>query len=125
MRISDWSSDVCSSDLQRRKSDGQREQAAGRDILAGRDHRIAVGLWADVDDRARRRLGAVAEQGAAAAEQEGGDLPGRVGTVDEREREQRAAERADEAVDAVPDRIDPGDLVGVEFGERAERERNT
>jgi hypothetical protein len=76
---------------------------------------------ADVDDRACRRLGAVAEQRTAPAEQEGDDLPRRIAAVDECEREQRAAERANDAVDRVPDRIDPSDLVGEEFGERAGR----
>ena len=63
----------------------------------------------------------MAEQRAAAAEQEGDDLPRGVGGIDEREREQGAAQGPDDAVNRVPDRIDPGDLVGKELGERADR----
>jgi hypothetical protein len=37
--------------------------------------------------------------------------------VDHREGQQGAAKRADEGVDRIPDRIDPGDLVGEEFHE--------
>ena len=57
----------------------------------------------------------------AAAQQEAADLPGRVGAIDDGEAEKGAAERADEAVDRVPGAVDPGDLVGEEFGEGADR----
>ena len=62
----------------------------------------------------------MAEERAAAAEDEGDHLPRGVRAVDEREREQRAAERTDDAVDRVPRGVDPRDLVGEEFGERAD-----
>ena len=40
--------------------------------------------------------------------------------IDDRKAEQGAAERPDERVDRVPGAVDPGDLVGEEFGERAD-----
>src|SRR3546814_15096354 len=43
MRISDWSSDVCSSDLPQRRRDvapGEIAEALMRDALLGRDHLI-------------------------------------------------------------------------------------
>ena len=68
-------------------------------------------------------LPAWATKRRAAAEQEAADLPGRVAAIDDREAEQRAAERPDEAVDRVPGAVDPGDLVGEEFGEGADARR--
>jgi hypothetical protein len=62
----------------------------------------------------------VTDERAAAAEDESDHLPRRIGAVDERERQQRAAERADDAVDAVPDAVDPRDLVGQKLGERTD-----
>ena len=66
-------------------------------------------------------LAGMGDEGRAAAEQEAGDLPGRVAGIDDGEAEQGAAERPDEAVDRVPGAIDPGDLVGEEFGQGADR----
>ena len=104
-----------------RVGDGEREQPGGGDILAGRDEDVAERFGTGVDERARAGLSGMRDERRAAAEQEARDLPAGVAAIDDRQAEQRAAERADEAVDRVPRAIDPGDLVGEEFGEGAER----
>ncbi len=58
-----------------------------------------------------------------AAEEEGADLPGRIGGVDDGEAEQRSAQRPGNAVYCVPRAIDPRDLVGEEFGKGANARR--
>src|SRR3546814_8772916 len=54
MRISDWSSDVCSSDLDMRVAKGRQDQAAAHiDDAGGRSpQRADLGLAADRDDPA-------------------------------------------------------------------------
>src|SRR3546814_8552607 len=54
MRISDWSSDVCSSDLENDEADDRQEGADHVDVAVGEvdhtddavDHRLADGDWA-------------------------------------------------------------------------------
>src|SRR3546814_4880736 len=81
MRISDWSSDVCSSDLERLAHMGVRIDEAGRDDQPGRVDRARRGpgrLGADVGDAvaadrdvAAKGRGLAAIDGAAAQDQVG------------------------------------------------------
>ena len=90
-----------------RIGDGQREQAAGGDILGGRDDDVGEGFGAGVDDGPRAGLAGMGDERRAAAEQEAGDLPGRVAGIDDGEAEQRAAQRPDERCGSRPRRCRP------------------
>ena len=104
-----------------RVGDGQREQPAGRDILHRRDGDVGIRLGAGIDQGARSGLAGMGDGRRAAAKEEADDLPRRIAAIDDREAEQRPAQRPDEAVHRIPRAIDPGDLVGEEFGKGANR----
>src|SRR3546814_2220693 len=82
LRISDWSSDVCSSDPRPRHRGGLREA----DLVLQQEHAAAVALHAAevVGVEARRgdhqKVGALQQQTLGPAEQ-AGDRAGRKGTV--------------------------------------------
>lgn len=102
----------------------QREHSASHQILPGGDDNVANRLWTCVDDGPRARLCAMAEQCATSAEQEGEYLPDRVLCIDDGERQQRAAERPDEAVNSVPGAVEPRHLVGEEFRNQSDKGRS-
>ena len=102
-----------------RVGDGQRDQAAGSDILPGRDNDVGHRFRAGVDHRPRPGLAGMGEEGRAAAEQEAADLDCRIPGIDDGKAEQGAAQRPHPSVDRVPGAVDPGDLVGEEFRKRA------
>src|SRR5205085_10169106 len=103
-----------------RIGDGQGQQAGRGDILPGRNDYVREGLGTGIDERAGAGLAGMRGEGGGAAEQETGGLPGRVAAVEDGEAQQGAADRPDDRVDRVPGAVDPGDLVGEEFGERAD-----
>ena len=81
--------------------------------------RLGRGVGGD----ARRRLGHVRDRGHAAAEQRRRGLRAGRRLAERRHRDERAAERTNHRVHGVPDRVDPGHLVGDELDHVAARGR--
>ncbi len=84
-------------------------------VLEQAEQPVRDRLGAGVGHHARAGLGDVAARGDGAAQQRNHPLRGRRGLAQARHRHQRAADRPDEGVDAVPQRVDPRHLVGDEL----------
>ena len=78
-------------------------------------------LGRGVRGEARSGLGEVRSGGDRSAQQSGGDGDGETVVARDAGGQQRARGNADEGVHRVPERIEPGDLVGEEFHEDEDR----
>src|SRR3546814_16632214 len=102
MRISDWSSDVCSSDLIRRHARGDLGRAVFLEETGGEAEQVALDRLADVGD------GAFAEPAHEIEAQRGREREGDDYHVEQAEMRRDIAAAGDEA--AVDHRLDlPGD----------------
>jgi hypothetical protein len=81
---------------------------------------LASRFGTGVDQRSRACLAGVGDECRAAAEQEARDLPLGIATIDDRHRQQGAADRPDHRVHGVPGAVDPRHLIREEFRQRAD-----
>ena len=91
------------------------ESAEHEDVFGDAESDVGERLRRSVAGQARGSFGGVTNQSRAAREERNQDGHGGAGMAEHLNGEQRAANRSDDGVHGVPDRIDPRNFVGQEF----------
>ena len=103
----------------------ERQSSEDGDIFAHAQSNIGKGLRRTVRHEARRRLGGVGDQTRPSGQQSQEDVERWSGMAEHLNREQGAADRANDGVNSIPSRIHPRDFVGEKLEEiENARDRN-